>query len=261
MDLKTLHTKWLALKAQKPLVLNLTNTVTMDFIANALLALGAAPMMSNSDQELEELIKIASSVYLNLGTLDAALIERCHQASALAQTYNKPLILDPVGSGASLIRTQTAKQLLPYVNIVRGNASEIIALTQTKSQTLGVEANHSTLMAKDSARILSQEYGCTVVVSGAIDFITDSQAEKNIPFGSPFMPLVTGMGCALTAVIAALSTVSDSRFECATLGTLYYALCGQQAQEITHKPGSFKTAFIDALYEPDFKLWEQWYAV
>ncbi len=235
----------------KPVVLNLTNYVTMDLMANALLALGAAPVMSVCDEELPELLQIAASININIGTLDHAFIRRCHEAVRLAQQYQKPVILDPVGAGASFLRTKTAQELMKYADIVRGNASEIISLQGPGSKTLGVESSASTTEAKDSAIMLSRKYGFTTVISGPIDFITDGQREAEIPFGSSMMPLVTGMGCTLTAVIAAFSTVLDDAFNSAQLATLYTGLCGQSAAKRAQHPGTFRTAFIDELYAAD----------
>ena len=110
----------------KPLILNLTNYVTMDFMANSLLAIGVAPLMTKSDKELEELVKIASSININIGTLTDDFIKQCYKAAILAKKYNRPIVLDPVGSGASTIRTETARGLVEYADIIRGNASEII---------------------------------------------------------------------------------------------------------------------------------------
>jgi hydroxyethylthiazole kinase len=236
------------LKTTKPLVLNVTNYVTMDFMANALLAVGAAPIMTVCDEELAELINIASSININIGTLDKLFIERCYQAVQLAKQYQKPVILDPVGAGATLIRTQVARDLLESADIIRGNASEIIALTATTGDTLGVESTHTTVEAKATARALAKQYGATVVVSGPVDFVADSEQEIELPFGSALMPYVTGMGCTLTAVIAAFRAVIDNSFEAAQLATAYYGTCGQRAASKASTPGGFRTAFIDQLF-------------
>jgi hydroxyethylthiazole kinase len=241
------------LRQQKPLVLCLTNYVTMDFVANSLLALGAAPLMSVCDAELEELISIAHAVTLNIGTLDDAFIARCHTAISLAQRYQKPVILDPVGAGASKIRTHTARQFMQHANIVRGNASEMMALLDDETQSLGVETLNSTQQAKEHASTLAHQLNCTVVVSGAEDFIVHGQQQICLTFGSALMPLVTGMGCALTAIVAAFHAVTPDSFEAARLATVYVGLCGQLAETKAQKPSSFRSAFIDALYAADFE--------
>lgn len=235
--------------ATKPLVLNITNYVTMDLMANGLLALGAAPVMSACDKELEALVQICHAVNLNIGTLDDALIKRCELVARLAQRYHKPVILDPVGAGASHIRTKTVKALLPYVDIMRGNASEIMSLVDADVQTLGVESTHASMQARAAACGLATKFQITVVVSGEIDYVTDGTQEIMLSHGSAVMPLVTGMGCLLTAVIAAFRGVMDDSFEAASVATAYYGLCGAAAEKISERPGTFRVAFIDALHE------------
>jgi hydroxyethylthiazole kinase len=249
------------LKKAKPLVLNLTNYVTMDFMANALLAIGAAPIMTVCDEELEELVRIASSINLNIGTLDAAFNKRCAKTISMAKKYQKPLVLDPVGAGSTRIRTHTAKAFLEHVDIVRGNASEIMALAAASGNTHGVETTNTTTQAKESARELATRYGITVVISGPVDFITDGKQETAIPFGSPIMSLVTGMGCTLTAVIAAFRGVTDNSFRSAQLACAYYGLCGQLAGTKAKHPGAFRTAFIDTLHQADFVKMRRVYAI
>ena len=246
------------LREKRPLVLNLTNNVTMDFIANVLLAIGSAPIITQCDDELEELIIMASSISINIGTLDKAFILRCNKALALAKKYNKPVILDPVGAGASAIRTKTAKTYIKHTNIIKGNASEIIALDKN-SRTLGVESIHSTDQAKDIASLLASQYNCVVIVSGPKDFITDGKREVEISFGSPLMQFVTGMGCSLAAAVSAFRSVIDDPFESAKIATTYFGICGQLAAINHNSPSSFKTDFLDQLYKADFVKMRQIY--
>lgn len=240
------------LRQLKPLVLCLTNYVTMDFMANCLLSLGAAPIMSHDTRELEELVRISHVVNLNIGTLDREFIERVYTAAQLAQKYKKPIILDPVGAGATHVRTASARDLMEHADIVRGNASEIMALLDNINKTLGVESTHHVADAAQSASILASNHQCIVVVSGEHDIVTDGQKNERLTFGSPLMPLVTGMGCTLTAVIAAFRAVVPNSYEAATLATAYFSLCGSIAAKKADKPGSFRTLFIDELYAADF---------
>ena len=240
------------LRQTKPVILCLTNYVTMDFMANSLLAVGALPIMSVCDKELDELIQLSHAVMINLGTLDRDFIKRCHHASKLATHYQKPIILDPVGAGASVIRTQSARELMRYAAIIRGNASEIRSLIEDKNKTLGVESACPTEHAKASARQLAQLLACTVVVSGAEDFITDGEREDSLHFGSPLMPLITGMGCTLTAVIAAFQAVLPESYTAAQQATSYFGLCGNATHLKTTQPGTFRSIFIDELYAAEF---------
>ena len=141
---------------------------------------------------------------------------------------------------------------MEHADIVRGNASEIMALLDNINKPLGVESTHHVADAAQSAAILASNHQCIVVVSGEHDIVTDGQKNERLTFGSSLMPLVTGMGCTLTAVIAAFRAVVPSPYEAATLATAYFSLCGSMAAKKTDKPGSFRTLFIDELYAADF---------
>lgn len=240
------------LRESKPLILNLCNHVTMEFVANSQLALGAAPIMSADKREFTELIRMSSAVYINIGTLDETFIENALYAAQLAKHGNIPIVLDPVGAGATRIRTQTALTLAPYADIIRGNASEIIALAGEVSHTKGVESQHSSDDAKSQALALAALYQNCICVSGAIDFVCDTTREASIAFGSALMPLVTGMGCSLTGLLAAFRATIPDTFDAAYHGALYVALCGSAAAQSATSPAAFKQRFLDCLYEADF---------
>lgn len=244
------------LKKQKPLILCLTNYVTMDFMANSLLALGAAPLMSESQAEIEELAHLSQVIYVNIGTLDDAFMERALLAAHVAHAIGKPLILDPVGAGASKLRTSSAMRLLPYAQVVRGNASEIISLAGSNGATKGVESADPVTDAIKSAQVLAQSQK-TVVISGPEDFITNGVDHKILPFGSSFMPLITGMGCTMTAVLSAFIACHSDYFQAALQATAYFGLCGQLAHEHIKGPAAFKQVFIDNLFHPDWSLMSQ----
>jgi len=224
------------LRQKKPLVLCLTNYVTMDFMANSLLALGAAPLMSESIEEIEELVTISQAVYINIGTLNSAFNERALLAAKIAKGLHKPVILDPVGAGASTLRTSTARELLPLANVVRGNASEIITLSGAQSATKGVETADAVANAITSARSLARNLQKVIVISGPEDFVTDGAQENHLSFGSSLMPLITGMGCTMTAVLSAFVANDLDHFQAATHATAYFGLCGQLAHQQTKAP-------------------------
>lgn len=246
------------IKGEKPLVLNLTNYVTMDLMANCLLAIGAAPIMSYDEREIEELIIISSAININLGTLNTEYLRLAHHATEYAYTKNKPIVLDPVGAGASNIRTQSALEFLPKSTIVRGNASEIIALYDNHEKTHGVEAIHSSNQALHIAKkIILKNKKLTIVISGQQDIILSEKEQICINFGSPTMTLITGMGCTLTAIIAAFCAVCVDAYEASFFATTFFGLCGQQAGRQTSLPGSFREAFINALYAPDLSMMKE----
>lgn len=246
-------------RSKKPLILCLTNFVTVEFVANSVLSIGAAPIMSACDDEIEELVKMASALYINIGTLDHDFIELAKKAIEICKKHKKPIIFDPVGSGATSIRTEISKSIFPFSNFIRGNSSEIISIAGNTHTTYGVEANNTTDEAASIAKLLSLQNKAVVIVSGPVDFITDGNKSIEVPFGSPLMQMVTGMGCSLTAVIAAFVSVVEDPFESAVIAAHYFALCGELAAAKHQSIGTFKVAFLDQLHNPDFALMRDLY--
>lgn len=244
---KTLHQ---AIQSSKPLVLNLTNEVSINFVANGLLALGASPIMSNAPQEMTELLAIASALVINPGTLSDEFISLAFHAGSIASTLQKPIILDPVGAGASQYRTSMHQRFLQEnrVTIVRGNASEIMALAGISANTKGVDSTAEGNQALDAAKSLNHKYNAVIVVSGAIDYVVHQEQVVSIQRGSPLMPLLTGTGCLLSAVVGAFSAVTDNPMNAAVAATQFYAVAGELATEYTKLPGSFMVHFMDALH-------------
>lgn len=243
-------------REQSPLVHNVSNYVVMGFTANVLLALGASPVMAHAKEEVEDMAAIASSVVINIGTLSPSWVESMVLAMKKAGSLNKPVILDPVGVGATAYRNETARALLRTraARVIRGNASEIMALHQTAAATSkGVDSNNRSDEALMAARALAREYDCTVCVSGATDFIVDRQRTVAIRNGSPLMTKVTGVGCAATAVIGAFAGVTTDTFEAAVAAMAVMGVAGERASDLSAGPGSFQAHFLDGLYrlEPD----------
>ncbi|MBP9675075.1 MAG: hydroxyethylthiazole kinase, partial [Bacteriovoracaceae bacterium] len=162
-------------RAKNPLVHNITNLVVMDFSANALLSLGASPVMAHATQEVESFAKIAGALVINIGTLSSAWIESMQIALKSANQNNVPTVLDPVGAGATTFRTETVNALLSTgkFSVIRGNASEIMSLTSSLSNTKGVDSTAKSSDAVENAKILSNKTGSVVVVSGEKDFIVN----------------------------------------------------------------------------------------
>lgn len=252
MLLNHIKTSLLHITKNNPLILCLTNYVTIDFVANGLLALGAAPLMSESTEELEELINISQALYLNIGTLNEAFMARAVLAAQIATALHKPIILDPVGSGASKARTTAAMTLLPFSSVIRGNASEIISLNHNQSVSKGVETVHPVEHAINTANELAIKHNKVLIISGPNDFVTNGNQQQSLSFGSPLMPRITGMGCTLTAVLSAFVASNQNHFQAALQATAFFGLCGQLAQQQSNGPGSFKQAFINNLYHPDW---------
>lgn len=238
-----------SLKENRPLILNITNYVTMDFIANGLLSLGASPIMANAQNELEDLIRIAQGVVINIGTLNDEFIALCHKACSIANTMGKPIILDPVGAGASEYRTETCVNLLAKYkfSVIRGNASEIMALCGAHHNTKGVDTNMLSTDVIASAKIFSLQQDAVIAVSGKTDVIVFGDQVTLLERGSALMPSITGSGCLLTAVISAFNVISSEKYLSTCAAVMFYGVCGELATREARGPGSFKVHFLDAL--------------
>lgn len=239
-----------AIRETKPLVHNITNFVVMNFTANILLAAGASPVMAHAANEVEEMVSFAKALVLNIGTLDDVWIASMIKAGKKASALGVPIILDPVGAGATKLRTETAKRILAEtrVTLVRGNASEILALSGAASKGKGVDSADSVDAAAERAVRLAQELGVPVAITGPVDFITDGKRVVRVANGHPLMGCVTGMGCGATAIIGAFAGVDADPVSAAATALAYYGLAGEHAVDGAAGPGSFAVWFLDALH-------------
>ena len=245
----------LLVRSQSPLVHNITNYVAMNFAANALLAVGASPLMSFYPKEMDEIESIASAVTINIGCLDDQLIEAAKAAAAAANKYGKPWVLDPVGAGASAARTNTCKELIALrPTIIRGNASEIACLAGAcAAPSRGVDSSMSSNDALDAAIALAKASGSVVSMSGATDYITDGTRVEALNNGDPIMSRVTVMGCSATAVTGAFAAVDSDPFTAALNAMAMWGVEGQKAAAISGgATGTFAVKFMDMLstYDP-----------
>lgn len=251
-----------AVRKNAPLVHNITNFVVMQVTANSLLAAGASPLMAHAPEELEDLLNIASALVLNIGTLSKEWINSMAQAGAYAHSKKIPVVLDPVGAGASRFRTQSAHHLVESTNpdIVRGNASEIMALASavcgtSAARSKGVDSLNTADEALQSAVNLAQSVGCVVSVSGERDCITDGKTFVRVHGGTPMMTLVTGLGCSATALTGAYAAGALASGNTILVGAVtamaVMAEAGDRALIGCKGPGSFLPAFLDALYTLD----------
>ena len=248
-------------REKKPLIHNITNYVVMNFTANALLACGASPVMAHAAEEVEEMVSLAGALVLNIGTLSPSWVEAMRRAGKRANALHVPVILDPVGAGATRLRTDSARRLIEEVSIqvIRGNASEILSLAGEKSgsSTKGVDSVHTVDQVAETVIGLSKELGTTLAVTGAVDLITDGERVCRVMNGHEMMSHVTGTGCAATVMIGAFLAVCPDHLEAATTGLSYFGLAGEKAAAKAFGPGSFQIALLDALYgmkEEELKL-------
>lgn len=237
-----------AMRLQAPLVQNITNFVAMNIAANVLLAAGASPAMVHAPEEADEFIAIASSLTINIGTCDSAWADAMLVAARAAKAIGKPWVLDPVAIGAtSFRRTLCIKLLAANPTIIRGNASEILALAGVGGASKGVDATDGVNEAESAATQLAKQQNAIVAVTGPVDFVTDGNSAWRIEGGHALMPRITALGCSLTALIGAYLAVADPA-EATLAALLHYAVAGEIAGEQAQGPGSFQVAFLDALY-------------
>jgi hydroxyethylthiazole kinase len=234
----------------KPLVVNITNYVVMNNSANALLAVGASPIMAHSRKEMSEMMSFADALVINIGTLDSQWKNRMLFAVDQANRYGKPVVVDPVGCGASRLRTRVSRQLAARAAnlIIRGNASEIIALAGSEAQTKGVDALDGSAAAVEAARLLNRTYQGNVVISGAADYVVTPDLVVKLCNGHRLMPCVTGMGCSLSALTGAFAGVGE---ETGLAAAAVFAIAGEIAAESAQGPGSLQVHILDALYHLD----------
>jgi len=238
-----------SVRSVRPLVHNIANYVSMDVAANALLAIGASPAMVHAREEVAEFLGLSNALVVNIGTLSTPWIEAMIIAAETAARQGKPWVLDPVGAGATKLRNDAVKSLLPHrPAIIRGNASEIMAVAGGAGAVpKGVDSANTTEEALAFALSLAKHESCIVVATGAIDIVTDGARVMKLANGSPLMTKVTALGCALSAITGAFAAVAGDRFDAAVAAVAVYGIAGEMAAEKAVHPGSYRVALIDAL--------------
>ncbi len=258
-------------KVKAPFVHSITNYVTVNDCANMILACGASPIMADDIHEVEEITSLCNSLVVNLGTLNERTIESMIAAGKKANELNHPVILDPVGAGASKLRTATAMKLLQEikVDVIRGNASEIKCISQGTASTKGVDAGQEDKITEDnleaavtSAKQLAERTKAIIVITGVIDIVTDAGRAYILRNGTPVMSRITGTGCMLSAVIGAVCAANpDNLLDAAAAGVAMMGICGEQAYErmIARQEGtaSFRVHLIDAMGNMDVERLNQ----
>lgn len=247
---KRLWNHVLTVRRQAPLVQNITNFVVMNNTANALLAVGASPIMAHAEGELADMTQICQSLVINIGTLDEHWFESMLQASATVRRAGKPWVLDPVGAGATPYRDHAISQLLAMrPTVVRGNASEIMALAKANhNATKGVDSTAASIDALDAARFIRKQYGSVVCISGEADIVVGEDQPVYIRNGHPLMTKVTGLGCSATAIIGAFLAVVEHTEEAVSAAMALLGVCGELAVAVSNGPGSLQVNLLDKLY-------------
>ncbi|MDV6236722.1 hydroxyethylthiazole kinase [Leptospira ellisii] len=236
------------LRNKSPLTHVITNIVVTNWTANVLLAVGASPAMVIAEEEVGEFAGIASGVLINVGTVTNTDSKAMRVAAAAAQKAGTPWVIDPVAAGALRFRTDLAKELLEYKpSVIRGNASEILALGGVIGGGKGVDSTARSSEAISAAKDLAVRTGAVVAVSGETDYVTDGKDTIAVPGGHPLMTKVTGVGCSLGAVMASFLGIQKDPLRAAVSASAVFAIAGSGAGRDAKGTGSFAAAFLDRL--------------
>ena len=244
-----------AIRTHNPLVINITNNVVTNTTANALLALGASPAMSHAVEEMKELPAMGNALVLNIGTPERSYIESMFSACETAVDRNIPIVLDPVAAGITALRSDICKRLLDTfpIAVIRGNASEIMALAGEKSLSKGADSTNASEEALAAGHRIASSLHTVVSISGARDFITNGEKALTIDNGHPMMPKVTGLGCTASAITGACVGVHSDHLMAAAHAMAIMGICGEMAASKAQGPGTLQLYFYDALYNLDKK--------
>ena len=241
------------IRERKPLVHQITNYVVMNETANATLALGALPVMAHAVEEVEEMASVAGALVLNIGTLSEHWIDAMLLAGKAANRAGAPVVLDPVGAGATRLRTDTARRILDEVDVavVRGNQAEVATLAGREAEIRGVESI-SAEPGAELAEAAATQLGCVVSVTGPVDHVSDGERTIATANGHELLGTVTGTGCMSSAVTGCfLAVARDRPLEAAAEALVAFGVAGEDAAVGAKGPGSFHVALYDGLYNLD----------
>ena len=243
-----------ALREGKPLVHQITNYVVMNETANATLALGALPVMAHAGEEVEEMAGLASALVLNIGTLSEHWVEAMLLAGGAANVRRIPVVLDPVGAGATAYRTRTAHRILGLVDVtvLRGNAGEIASLVGAQAEVRGVESMSTGLEPAELARAAAKALGVIASVTGPVDHVSDGERVLAVSNGHELLATVTGTGCMSTAITGCfLAAKPGEPLEAAAEALAAFGVAAEDAAAGAEGPGTFHARLYDALYALD----------
>jgi len=243
-----------AMRDRKPLVHQITNYVVMNETANATLAIGALPVMAHAAEEVEEMARLASSLVINIGTLSEHWVEAMLLAGGAATAREIPVVLDPVGAGATTYRTDTARRILDLVGVtvLRGNAGEVATLVGADAEVRGVESMSTGMEPAELAREAARRLGLVASVTGAVDHVSDGERILAVANGDPLLAAVTGTGCMSSALTGCfLAAKPEQPLEAAAEALAAFGVAAEDAAAGADGPGTFHARLYDALYALD----------
>lgn len=238
-----------AVKERRPLVHHITNYVTVNDCANITLAIGGAPVMAHAHEEVAEMVGIANALVLNIGTLDPTQVEAMLIAGRAAKARNVPIILDPVGAGATRLRTEVAHRLIQAlpIAVIKGNAGEIGTLAGSDAEVKGVDSASLSGDPREVVVSFAEQSGMTVVMSGATDIVSDGRRTLLIENGDPMMGKISGTGCMASSLIGTCSGVETDMVVASAAALSVFGIAGERAAVNTTGPGSFKFSLFDSV--------------
>jgi hydroxyethylthiazole kinase len=243
-----------AIRERKPLVHQITNYVVMNETANATLAIGALPVMAHAGEEVEEMARLASSLVLNIGTLSGHWVEAMLLAGGTATARRIPVVLDPVGAGATEFRTATSRRILDLVDVtvLRGNAGEVATLVGAAAEVRGVESIGAGMEPSELSRMAARRLGVVVAVTGPVDYVSDGERVLAVRNGHELLSTVTGTGCMSSALTGCFLAVKpESPLEAAAEALAAFGVAAEVAANGAAGPGTFHARLYDALYALD----------
>jgi hydroxyethylthiazole kinase len=238
------------LRDRKPLIHQITNYVVMNETANATLALGALPVMAHAREEVEEMVALAGALVINIGTLSPHWVEAMLAAGKAANADGVPVVLDPVGAGATRYRTETAKRVLDEVDVavLRGNQGEVATLVGVEAEVRGVESIGSGTEPGELARAAARSLGIVASVTGAVDHVSDGDQVLAVANGHQLLAAVSGTGCMSSAITGCFLAVKrDVPLAAAVEALAAFGVAGEDAARDARGPGSFHAGLYDAL--------------
>lgn len=240
-------------RREKPLVLHLTNYVTIYDCANIVKVFGASPVMAHAREEVADMVNLASALVLNIGTLTSEFVDAMLLAGKSANNKNIPVVLDVCGAGATKFRDDKCSLILDevYVSIIKGNSSEIARTAGEDVQTRGVDAAFVEKNLQDIARDLAKKRDCTVVITGQEDIVADENRVVKVLNGHPMMADIVGTGCMATSVIGTFAAVEKDCVVASVAGLVCYEVAAEIAAKNASGPGTFREKMFDAVYNLD----------
>lgn len=237
-------------RAKRPLIHHITNYVTVNDCANVTICIGAAPVMAHARDEVAEMVSMAGALVLNIGTLDDDQVDSMIRAGVKANSLHIPIILDPVGAGATRLRTDSAQRLLQELDIavLKGNAAEIATLAGAEGDIKGVDSYGITGEPLEVAKAFANELGFIVAITGPTDIVTDGTRVLLVDNGHPLMGKVSGTGCMAASLTGAFVAVTKDHLAATAAALAALGLAGEKAAQHSSGPASFKVALLDEIY-------------